>query len=234
MGAEQPPFEERHDSVHARQQLGRRFVPAVQKRGAVTVAALLQPAVTEEAVGVQETARGDGLLDKCLKAVGGGVGDPPHPDAAHSLVRFLHGDRNQGLLFGLSARHPLLDPAQVRLVDFDGTRQPIAPRPHHRPPQLVQPSPRRLVAAQPQDLLEPLGARPGLLAGHPPPSAEPRGQRGPGVLKDRAGRHRGLSSAGRAVKERRPYPYRPGLRLAAGWAPEPLRPLQLDQIRMGA
>ena len=100
---------------------------------------------------MQPAARGDGLLDKRLETVGRGVGDPPHADPADPLTGFLDCDRNQGLLFGLSTPDALLEATQIRLVDFDVARQPIAPRPHHGPTRLVQPRPRRLVAPEPED-----------------------------------------------------------------------------------
>ena len=43
MRAEQPTFQERHDPVHVRQQFGRRFLPPLQKRDAMSIA-MLSPA----------------------------------------------------------------------------------------------------------------------------------------------------------------------------------------------
>src|SRR2546425_4296421 len=51
MRAEQPPFQQRNDLMHPREQLRRRCLAALHKRDPVPVAVLLQSVVTEQPVG---------------------------------------------------------------------------------------------------------------------------------------------------------------------------------------
>jgi len=55
--------------------------------------------------------------------------------------------------------------------------------------QLVQPRPSRFVTPQAQHSLQPQGADPVLLAGHPPDRPEPQGQRRSRPLENRSCRH---------------------------------------------
>ena len=193
------------------------------------VAMFLEPVVTEQSVGVQDTARRDCALDEGLETVGRGVGDPAHPDTADSRTDLLGRDGNQGFLLGLPTPDALLGCTEVGFVDFDRTRESVPPRAHHRSTQLVQPGPCCFVAPQPQDTLEAHCARARLLAGDPPHGAEPCAQRGPGILKDRASGDRGLPAAARALEQRRPH--EPRLPLPARRAAEPVRPAQLNETR---
>lgn len=72
----------------------------------------------------------------------------------------------------------------------------IATVPHHRPTQLVQPGPSRLVAAEPQLSLEAQSTHAVLLAGEEPHRQKPRLQRFARVLENRARRQRPLPFAG--------------------------------------
>ena len=67
----------------------------------------------------------------------------------------------------------------------------------------------------------------GLLVRHPPHGAEPGRQRGPGVLEDRAGRHRRLAATGGTLKE---PPHDRRLGAATLRAAEALGPPQLHQV----
>ncbi len=99
------------------------------------------------------------------------VGDSAHPDPADAAAHFFGRDHNQRFR---RRRSPLrAAAAHERLVDFHPSREPIATRPHHGAPQLVQPRPRRLIAAESQDLLQRQGAGAGLGAGDAPHRAKP-------------------------------------------------------------
>src|ERR1035437_911964 len=107
-------------------------------------------------------------------------------------------------------------------------RQPVSSGPNHRPPKLVQPGPSGLIAAQTQNPLHPQGARPVLLAGHPPGRSKPHRQRLTRVLEDRPGRDRNLVIAPGTLPQN--LPHRPSSIPAAPRANEALRPPQAEQI----
>ena len=87
---------------------------------------------------------------------------------------------------------PRLFKSTKRNLDLAG--KAVAAGPHHGPPQLVQPGPGGLVAAEAEGTLQPQGAHPVLLAGHEPHRQEPCPQRLAG-LRYRAGGYRGLPAA---------------------------------------
>lgn len=98
---------------------------------------------------------------------------PDPPDAGPGLLR---GHRHQGLLrAGTPRRCPLLA-AHVDFVHLDAAAQTVALRTHHRPAQLVQPGPCRLVLAKAQDPLQSKCAHTVHLR-HPLSRAEPEGRR---------------------------------------------------------
>ena len=231
MRPEQPAFEQRHDAVDARQQLRGRFLTAFEERDAVLVAPLLQSVVTEQPVGVQQTAWRDRLQNESFETVGRSIGNSAHADATDPFAVLLGSYRNQGFLLGLSTTNALFESTEVRLVDFHLARQPIASRSHHRAAQLVEPGPGCFVAAQPQDFLQPPSARPRPLTGHPPHRSEPRPQRRPRILENRAGRHGHLSVARGAANQCRPRPQRPALGAATRGTPKSVRPSQSHQVR---
>ncbi len=61
----------------------------------------------------------------------------------------LHGDRDDRLGRGPASLSVALDPADIRLVDLDVTRQPLTTGTNHRHPITVQHRPRGLVAIAP-------------------------------------------------------------------------------------
>ena len=135
---------------------------------------------------------------------------------------------NQGFTLGLSAENTFFLAAPVGFIDFHYATQPLPPRTYHRPPQLVQPRPGRLVAAQPENALQTQRAGPVLLRGHVPDRPEPQPQRFARVLEDRAGGHRRLPPAAGALPPHlthRPSPLMPACRTA-----ETVRPAQPEQV----
>ena len=112
--------------------------------------------------------------------------------------RHFHRNYNQRLGFRLPPAPARVHAPHIGLVHFDPAGEAIAARTHHRPTKLVEPRPGGLVAAQTQRPLQPQGAHPRLLVRHPPHRSEPRHQRRPRVLEDRAGG--GL--VGRALRRR--------------------------------
>jgi hypothetical protein len=94
--------------------------------------------------------------------------------------------------------------------------------------KLVQPSPGRVVAAQPKNTLHAEGAGAVLLADPPPDCPEPHGQRRPRVLEEGSRRHRDLASACRAhlhASRRLPAASRAALRTH-----EAVRPAKASEV----
>src|SRR6266849_4843489 len=85
-----------------------------------------------------------------------------------------------------------------------------------------------LVAPEAQHLLQRQGARTRLLAGDDPHGAKLHGQRGPGILKDGAGRHRGLSATGGTLEQQAPH--WPRFRAPTVRTAEAVWPSQLNEV----
>ena len=137
-------------------------------------------------------------------------GDARAPSVAASISFFRDGRKtfeSEPLrVLALAPRRRRTVPAVAGFIVSSPTRpshgatdqsstQPLPPRTYHRPPQLVQPRPGRLVAAQPENALQTQRAGPVLLRGHVPDRPEPQPQRFARVLEDRAGGHRRLPPA---------------------------------------
>jgi hypothetical protein len=147
--------------------------------------------------------------------------------ATKAAAHFFGRDDDQRFRRGRPPLRPA-DAPHKGLVDLHPARQPIAVRPNHRAPQLVQPRPRGLLAAQAQHLLQRQGAGTGLRAGDGPHRAKPCRQRGSCVLKDRARRPRRLAAALGTLPQ--DCAHRPGCRCAAPRAAQAVRPPHLDEI----
>src|SRR5262249_15130944 len=140
-------------------------------------------------------SRRDGLLYERQNAVGRGIADSCESDPAHSLVADLDRDHDERLLPDVPLAAAFFDTAEEELVDLDRSNQLVATRTHHRPAQLVEPCPRRAVAAEAENPLQSLSTGSVLLARHPPDRAEPESERKASVLEDGPGRDRGLVAA---------------------------------------
>jgi len=106
------------------------------------------------------------------------------PNPADLPALQLNGDGYNGLRHGLPARHTRLLAANVALIDLNDTAQVVSIRAHHRSAEFVEPSPRGLVAPQPQDALDPERIGTVLLAGDLPGSEEPQAKGSTGTMKD--------------------------------------------------
>ena len=99
------------------------------------------------------------------------------------------------LLSTARPRLPSSGPPTIGFVGLDLAGKAVAAGPRHGPPQLVQPGPGGLVAAEAEGTLQPQGAHPVLLAGNEPHRQEPCPQRLAGPFEYRAGGYRGLPAA---------------------------------------
>ncbi len=98
VGSHQPSLEKPNDAVDPGQQLRGGLLLALENRHLVDVAFCAQAGVATPAVGVDHTARLDGLAHKCVQALGGGIRYLPQTDAPDALPILLSGNDNQGLL----------------------------------------------------------------------------------------------------------------------------------------
>ena len=130
-----------------------------------------------------------------MQRIGGGIANPTEPNAAHASAVLLGRDDDQRLLEPAAAARPVLGSADVGFVDLDTSGEPLAPRSHHGPTQLVEPGPGRLIAAQPQHSLQTQGTHSILLTGDVPHGPEPSDKRQMAILKDGARSDRGLIPA---------------------------------------
>src|SRR5436305_9406639 len=149
-------------------------------------------------------------------------------DSPDARPVFLRRDHYQGLALRLPAAHSLLQTAQISFVHFHPPRQSITARSYHRSPELVQPRPRRFVAAQPQHPLQPQSTGTVFLAGQPIHGPEPVHQRLARVLENRARGHRRLVTTRLALHQ--PRPHRPEVPACAARAAKAFRPSQPEQV----
>jgi len=227
MGTQHPALEQAYDTMRTRQEvLAHLAVPLADHP--MVVAQTLQPVVRRQPVRMHHAPGRYALLDRSLQALTGVAGHPPQANAADARPVLLSGHHNQGLAGRPAAMLPRLLSAPVRLIYLHRTAETVPSRPHHRSAQLVQPDPRRLVAAQAKDPLQPQGTDTSLLVDHMPHRSKPQPQRLVGVLKDGAGRHGGLQTALGTLLQ--PALQRPSPVLAAAWTSRSVGPTPLKQV----
>ena len=181
--------------MDARHDLVRRFRAAADHRDLMAVAGGRQPGVASPAVGVNCRPRLHGFLQEGQQALGGDVLDAPKADAPDAAPALFSRHRDDGLTLDRTAPLAFFRAAHIGFVGLDLAGKVVAAGPHHGPPQLVQPGPGGLVAAEAEGTLQPQGAHPVLLAGHEPNRQEPCPQRLAGPFEYRAGGYRGLPAA---------------------------------------
>src|SRR5208337_2625406 len=148
---------------------------------------------------------------------------------ADAIAILFGGDRDNGLGLGLPAALASFHTADIGLVHLYRATERVPSGADHRPAQLVQPGPGRLVAAEAENTLQPQSADAVLLVGDVPHRHEPGSQRLAGVLKDRPGGQRRLPLATTAVQQpprRRPRFTGP----PATRADEPAWPAQASDV----
>jgi hypothetical protein len=103
----------------------------------VDVAVSLDAGIAPPPVRVDHAAGGDGIQDERVQTFRRSIRDQTKADSPDAPAILLRSHYNQ-----------------IALVNFNLARQKIAPRPHHRAPQFVQPSPGGLVLLQAQHTLQ--------------------------------------------------------------------------------
>jgi hypothetical protein len=192
------------------------------------VACRFEAQIGRKAVGDHHAAGSDALLHEGFEAVGRGVADNRQPDSTDTLSIHLSCNGYEGLLAYVATAPALLDASHKSFIDFYFTRELIAAGAHHRSPQFVKPGPRCLIAAEPQDPLQPQGTGTILLGDHPPHHLKPQAKGLPGPVEDRTGCCRSLVSALHAVHLG--FLGQPRLGGGTSGAAETVRPPQADDV----
>src|SRR5712691_5582970 len=138
--------------MDSRHSLVSRFFGLLDSGDLVWVAERLDSSVASPAVGVNDRSGLDRRYDEPLEIGSVSSVDPLHTDTTGARAVFLGGNRNKAFARRSPATNatctlPFMT-AYVGLIDLNASRQPFPPRTNHGSPQLVQPRPRRLVAAQ--------------------------------------------------------------------------------------
>ncbi len=128
----------------------------------------------------------------------------------------------------MSAEDLLFFAAHISLVHLNPSSELVAVWPHHGAPQLMQPYPGSLIAAQTQCPLQAQSAGSVLLAGHIPHGAEPQHQRFVSILENSARRQRCLVATLPALKQSARMA--PGFVTATFGTAEAIRPTQVKQV----
>jgi hypothetical protein len=144
------------------------------------------------------------------------------------LALVLNRYNNQCLPCRSSTPFARLFTPNIRFVNLDSTRQSISARTHHRVPQSMQPRPRRMIAPETQEPLQPQCADTVLLISHVPHRPEPRTKWLSGVFKNRPGRNRYLKVA-LTTPVQSPLGF-PILPMPTARAPKSIRPSQFIKV----
>src|SRR3990172_694201 len=229
VSADQPSLEEGGDEADARHDFVSRVGAATDHGDLMLVPGRRHSGITFPSMGVNRRPGFYGTLDEGKEAVRRDIPDALKADSAKPTAVLLGCHRDDRLVLGVPASLALFRAANIGFVNLDGTEKQMPTRPDHRTAQLVQPRPRRLIAAKPQFPLEPERTDPVLLAGDEPHRQKPHPQWLAGAFEDRPGRQRCLLAAGPAPQPpSRHHPWFP--RHPAMRAGEPCRPSQTTDV----
>jgi hypothetical protein len=185
--SQKPPFKQRGDQVRQFQFLGGKDFS--------WEALFRQLAISGPIIRFNHAARGNHLLYKSTQAAHRGVPYLGQANSAKSLGGLIFNDnRHQGFSLGSTPRFSRFFALHIRFIHLNATRQLISARSHHGTPQVVEPFPRRLVAAQIQYLLQSQSIGPIFLAGNVPHRSKPKGKRFMRSMKNGPGSNRSLSA----------------------------------------
>src|SRR4051794_20513872 len=225
---EAPPLGVREHPVHPGQhEVGRRVADHLRLVLDVRERGVPGPAVADDGA-----ARDDVAGDEGAERGGRVVLDPRQPDPPRALALDLDRARDQELALVRAARPDRLVLAAKGdrgLVDLDQAGERLAFGVDHRPAELAQEQPGGLVAAEPELEPELPGGDAVPVRGHQPRRQEPELERQVAAVQHRAGGHRGLPVAPRALHEQRAPAQLPSLVVPAAGAAEPVGPALLEQ-----
>jgi hypothetical protein len=181
---------------------------------AVLVAELSQPPVAAPAVGVDDRPGRGCRLDQVIERLHRGVLEHPQAHAPRPGSADLDHDAHQGFLAPLTAAFEAhLLTAEIELVDLHLILERLTLGRHHRPSELLQDQPRRLIAREPELALQLSGRDPRMMGRDQIRRPEPQPQRRASPVHDRARRHRRLGMTDDALPQMTPlqHPRSPAL-----------------------
>jgi len=197
----QPSLEKRNDVVHTRQQLIWSFFLSLEKRKLVDVAFPFQRRIAQPRVRMYGAAWFNAFLDERDQTVRRGIWYSLHANPTDAFPILLSRNDYQDLPFRLTAANATFRSAEICLVNLNSTGKSVPPRSYHCSPQLMQPGPGSLVAAQSKNALESEGIAPRFLVRHEPHSLKPSAKGFPRLLEDRSGSRRRLVLARCAAQQ---------------------------------
>ena len=150
MRAEQPALRRRGDTMDPWQQRRGIFCSTLHDAPRVAIAVLWERTIGMPAIAHHHAALRNGFPDEDGQALARPIDNPLHANASDPVAANLGGNGHQGLVADVPTPSALLNPADKRLINLNLAGERFPSWPKHRPPQFVQPGPRRLVAANPQ------------------------------------------------------------------------------------
>jgi hypothetical protein len=156
VGANEPSFQQRSNTVRARQNdTCSRISTARLNTSLMLVSVRRQAVVTGPSVGRNYRADFHNVLYEVDQTGSCDIGDLPETYPAKPLGRvYLNGYSNNGFGLCFSATHSLFLSADVRFINLNMSAELVPVRTYHGTAQLVQPSPSSLITTQPEDSLQ--------------------------------------------------------------------------------
>lgn len=181
ISSQQPPFEQCNNAVHLRQQVS--TDSSLFSDNFVCVALFGQSYIPFPSIRLDGAPRFHTFLYSPLQAMSRRIRYTPEPNPSDIAFFNLYHNNDQRLTRCSSTPLPWFFTTHVYLIYLNRSRQTISSRSHHRAPELVQPRPCSLIAAQIKNTLQSQRVRSIFLTGQMPDSVKPEAQRFFGVLK---------------------------------------------------
>ena len=184
----------------------------------------LERCVASPAIGQDDRTTLDVRRNESGERGAGRIGNHLETHPAGALPAHLDGAHNQRFAHELSSSlEASFGAADVDLIHLNLLLQSFAVGPYHRPPQLVEHGPGRLVGVQAELPLQLQCRETRCVRGDQVRRPEPEGERHSGSVQNRSSRDRGLIAAGLALPEPTPSQLE-RLGVLAPRAPVPLGP----------
>jgi len=226
MRSQQPPFQQRGDSVTR----GQQTVPHIRAfaHQFMRVSEALQLTVSNPSISSDHRSWVRRFLHGSFQTGGRGVRNTAKPDSSDAIVIHLYRNHYQCLSGGTPSTLAAFFSTDIGLIHLDDSDQPIPSGNDHGAPQCVQPCPRRPITTQSQNTLDSQGTRAIFLSGDPPNRSKPHRQRFVRPMENRSGHHRDLIITLRTLQQHRAY--RSCLWMPTSRTTKSFRPAQLTEI----
>ena len=189
MRTHQPAFNERRDTVYARQNLVGILARAFYGGCLVNIFVFCSTWIGRKSVGVNGRASFDVLVNKGLERFSFGVGDNLQAAASKAFwAEQFHCNRHQYFAFGTASALAVAHTSKDGLIYLNVSAQHIVPGIADGAPKPVQHCPSRRVGPEPEDSMERFGRNAIFSGCHMPCGSKPDGQRRSGVVKNCARR----------------------------------------------